>query len=104
VREFPAVNKVEMDEKLLAQTPSANRASTLGSYVEIRIENLYKSFGDRDVLDGINLEVHSGEMTALVGGSGSGKTTLLRHIIRLDHPESSGSVVATRKDFRIGIE
>jgi phospholipid/cholesterol/gamma-HCH transport system ATP-binding protein len=62
--------------------------------VEIRIENLYKSFGSRRVLDGINLEVHRGEMVAIVGGSGSGKTTLLRHIIGLDQPDRGRVLLA----------
>jgi ABC-type histidine transport system ATPase subunit len=48
--------------------------------VEIRIENLHKSFGNHRVLDGINLEVRSGEIIAIVGGSGNGKSTLLRQI------------------------
>jgi phospholipid/cholesterol/gamma-HCH transport system ATP-binding protein len=61
---------------------------------EIRIENLYKSFGDRRVLDGINLEVHRGEMVAIVGGSGTGKSTLLRQIIGLDQPDRGRILVA----------
>src|SRR5437016_13337177 len=64
-----------------------NRGVTLSRSVEIRIESLYKSFGSHHVLDGINLEVHRGEMIAIVGGSGSGKTTLLRHIIGLRSEE-----------------
>ena len=62
--------------------------------VEIRIENLYKSFGSRPVLDGINLEVRTGEMLAIVGGSGNGKSTLLRLITGLDHPEQGRVLVA----------
>lgn len=83
-----------MKEQPLAQTPSANSASAPDSRVEILIENLYKSFGDRHVLDRINLEIHSGDMVAVVGGSGSGKTTLLRHIIGLDHPDKGRVLVA----------
>jgi phospholipid/cholesterol/gamma-HCH transport system ATP-binding protein len=62
--------------------------------VEIRIENLSKSFGSRRVLNGVNLEVRSGEMVAIVGGSGNGKSTLLRQIIRLDHPDGGRVLVA----------
>src|ERR1700752_4424649 len=62
--------------------------------VEIRVENLYKSFGSRRGLEGINLAVRSGEMIAVVGGSGKGKSTLLRQIIGLDHPDRGRVLVA----------
>jgi lipoprotein-releasing system ATP-binding protein len=43
----------------------------------IRTENINKSFGDLQVLKGINLEIGSGEIISIVGASGAGKTTLL---------------------------
>jgi phospholipid/cholesterol/gamma-HCH transport system ATP-binding protein len=62
--------------------------------VEIRIENLSKSFGSRHVLNGVDLEVRSGEMLAIVGGSGNGKSTLLRQVTGLDHPDEGRVLVA----------
>ncbi len=47
----------------------------------IIVRNLVKRFGGRAVLDGINLEVQSGETMVIMGGSGSGKSTLLRSIV-----------------------
>jgi len=44
----------------------------------IKIENLYKSFGDLEVLKDINLNIYEGEVVVLIGASGSGKSTLLR--------------------------
>src|SRR5690625_2646320 len=44
----------------------------------IRIEDLHKSFGDREVLRGVNAKVKSGEVVCIIGPSGSGKSTLLR--------------------------
>jgi ABC-type transporter Mla maintaining outer membrane lipid asymmetry ATPase subunit MlaF len=64
---------------------------------EIRIENLHKSFGKRCVLDGISLEVHRGEMVAIVGASGSGKSTLLRQIIGLAHPDAFCLLIMNRR-------
>lgn len=51
--------------------------------VELRTERLQKSFGDRAVLRGIDLEVPRGEIVAIVGASGSGKTVMLDCLLRL---------------------
>lgn len=50
----------------------------------IRIENLYKSFGDHEVLKGVNAEVKVGQVVCVIGPSGSGKSTLLRCLNGLD--------------------
>ena len=52
----------------------------------LEIEDLHKSFGDLEVLKGINLRVRPGEVVILIGPSGSGKSTLLRCINRLEEP------------------
>lgn len=44
----------------------------------ISVKNLRKSFGNLEVLKGIDLTVNKGDVIAVVGSSGSGKTTLLR--------------------------
>ncbi len=57
----------------------------------VRIKNLRKSFGDNEVLRGINLEIEAGETLVVIGPSGSGKSTLLRCTNYLETP-TSGSV------------
>jgi len=47
----------------------------------ISVIDLFKSFGGRTVLDGVNLEIYSGETMVVMGPSGCGKSTLLRHMI-----------------------
>ena len=54
----------------------------------IRIDDLHKSFGDLDVLKGVNLEVKRGEVVVILGPSGSGKSTMLRCINLLETPTS----------------
>lgn len=53
----------------------------------IEIKNLVKRFGEKAVLDGINLFVPEGKITVIMGGSGCGKSTLLKNLIGLLHPE-----------------
>ena len=57
----------------------------------VDVENLTKSFGDLEVLRGINMHVDRGEVVSIVGASGAGNTTLLQIIGTLDRP-TSGTV------------
>ena len=63
----------------------------------IRIERISKRFSDYPALEGVSLEIASGEFVALLGPSGSGKTTLLRILAGLEIPES-GSVFFGDRD------
>lgn len=53
----------------------------------IKLEDLHKSFGNKKVLDGLNLEIDKGESLVILGGSGTGKSVLLKHIIGLLKPD-----------------
>lgn len=57
----------------------------------IEIKDLYMNYGNLQVLKGINLDVYSGEVIAIIGSSGSGKSTLLRCINMLEKP-SKGEI------------
>ena len=65
--------------------------------VAVRVENLVKKFGDRVILNDVNLEIYKGETFIIMGGSGCGKSTLLRHIIGTIKP-SSGKVYLFGRD------
>lgn len=54
----------------------------------IEINNLHKSFGNNNVLRGINLTIETGETIVIIGKSGCGKSVLLKHIVGLIMPDS----------------
>lgn len=58
----------------------------------LKIQDLHKSFGDHEVLKGINLEIKKGEVVVIIGASGSGKSTFLRTLNLLEVP-SSGKII-----------
>ena len=60
----------------------------------IEVRDIWKSFGDLEVLKGVNLSVKKGEIVAIIGKSGAGKTTLLQIIGTLDRP-TKGEVILT---------
>jgi phospholipid/cholesterol/gamma-HCH transport system ATP-binding protein len=66
----------------VAEAPAALRAVP-----KIRIRGLRKSFGDKRVLDGIDLDVMAGTSTVVIGGSGSGKSVLLKCILGIVTPD-----------------
>jgi len=53
----------------------------------IEVKNLYKSFGDNKVLEGIDLKIEKGKITTIIGQSGSGKSVLLKHLVGLFKPD-----------------
>ncbi|HHN65226.1 MAG TPA: ABC transporter ATP-binding protein [Nitrospirae bacterium] len=59
----------------------------------IEIVDLYKSFNDKEVLKGVDLEVKRGESIVIIGGSGSGKSVLMKHIIGLYRPDRGRVIV-----------
>jgi phospholipid/cholesterol/gamma-HCH transport system ATP-binding protein len=73
---------------------------------KIKVENLVKVFGKKEVLKNINFEVKEKEVFVIMGGSGSGKSTVIKHIIGLLKPTSgkiyiNGTDITTLKDFEL---
>ena len=66
----------------------------------IIIKDLYKTFGDHDVLKGVNLEVKKGEVVSIIGSSGSGKSTILRCINLLEEPTSGDILIDGQSAIR----
>lgn len=64
----------------------------------IEINNLFKSFGSKNVLNGVNLKINTGETLVIIGRSGCGKSVLLKHIVGLLIPDS-GSVTVEGKEI-----
>lgn len=54
--------------------------------VLIKVDNLHKSFGNVEVLKGINAEIRKGDVIVVIGASGSGKSTFLRCLNKLEEP------------------
>ena len=65
---------------------------------EIRFDNITKKFGEKVILDRINLSIEDGSFTVMIGPSGCGKTTLLRIIAGIG-PQTSGRVFLDGEDI-----
>ena len=76
--------------------PAQDRASRPGAAIDVI--NLHKSFGDLEVLRGIDFHVDTGEVVCVIGPSGSGKSTLLRCINRLEEA-TDGRILIEGQDI-----
>jgi len=66
----------------------------------IRLDNISKAFGDKQVLKGFSMEVNEGETVALIGYSGSGKSVAIKHIVGLLDPDE-GTVFVDGKEVPV---
>lgn len=64
----------------------------------IRIQNLSKSYGDKQILKDISLDIHKGDVVAVIGPSGCGKSTFLRLLNLLERP-SAGDILLDGKSI-----
>jgi polar amino acid transport system ATP-binding protein len=68
--------------------------------VAVQVVDLHKSFGDLEVLKGVSLTAHEGEVVSMIGASGSGKSTFLRCINFLELP-SKGRITITGEEVAL---
>ncbi len=66
----------------------------------LSIENLYKSFGNLEVLKGVSLTANKGDVVSMLGSSGSGKSTILRCITFLDVPDK-GKILVNGEEIQL---
>lgn len=66
----------------------------------LQVENLYKRFGNTEVLKGISLTAQKGDVISVLGSSGSGKSTLLRCVNFLEMPDK-GRIVVSGEEIRM---
>jgi phospholipid/cholesterol/gamma-HCH transport system ATP-binding protein len=64
----------------------------------LRVIDIHKSFGDREVLKGVSLDIPRGHILVILGGSGMGKSVLMKHMIGLLQPDS-GQVIVDGQDI-----
>lgn len=68
--------------------------------LKLQAENIHKRFGSHEVLRGVSLAAHAGDVISIIGSSGSGKSTFLRCINLLEKP-NQGSIVVAGETLRL---
>ncbi|MDT8991679.1 ATP-binding cassette domain-containing protein [Curvibacter sp. APW13] len=67
---------------------------TANTTLKLQVENIHKRFGSNEVLKGVSLTAHAGDVISIIGSSGSGKSTFLRCINMLEKPHEGRIIVA----------
>ena len=68
--------------------------------LKLQVENIHKRFGSNDVLKGVSLSAHAGDVISIIGSSGSGKSTFLRCINLLEKPHE-GRIAVAGEDLKL---
>tara|TARA_B100000579_G_scaffold341511_1_gene293355 strand:- start:6425 stop:8374 length:1950 start_codon:yes stop_codon:yes gene_type:complete len=78
IRKLEKLDIIEVDQQDLSKLNFSFTAAPHSGKVTFRMKNIFKSYGNLDVLKGIDLEINRGEKIAFVGKNGEGKTTLAK--------------------------
>jgi len=100
----PKRHPLEPTEPILNPQPPASAAPATPSAALISARGVYKRYGRKNVLRGIDLTVHAGQVMALLGANGAGKSTLLRIISGLAKPERGEVILGGASLKRVGHE
>ncbi len=68
--------------------------------LKLQAIDIHKKFGDNEVLKGVSLEAHAGDVISIIGSSGSGKSTFLRCINLLENP-NQGRIIVAGEELRL---
>ena len=68
-----------------------------GAEAALEVRDLHKSFGDHEVIRGVSMSAHKGDVISILGASGSGKSTFLRCINLLEIPTAGEVFIAGEK-------
>jgi phospholipid/cholesterol/gamma-HCH transport system ATP-binding protein len=83
---------IEGERPTPSSVEGAAGAPACGSTPLIEFSNVTKRFGEKTVLDKVNLKIYENQITTIIGKSGTGKSVLLKHIIGLLKPEE-GTII-----------
>lgn len=87
-----------MNDQFTTQKTSEDSSAQSASDHIIEINNLHKSFGTNQVLEGMDLNIQSGETMVILGRSGTGKSVTLKHIVGLIKPDQ-GTIKINGKEI-----
>jgi ABC-type histidine transport system ATPase subunit len=82
--------------------PNATAAGQTGN-TKLRVIELFKSYGQHEVLKGVSLTAHAGDVISIIGSSGSGKSTFLRCINMLEQP-NKGQIFVAGEELKLTAE
>ena len=68
--------------------------------LKLQVENIHERFGSNEVLKGVSLSAHAGDVISIIGSSGSGKSTFLRCINLLEKP-NEGRIIVAGEEIRL---
>src|SRR5579864_3957034 len=92
-------------KKHLLQTPGSNGSiATANGENMVEIDEVFKAFEDKQVLEGVSCQIPAGKISVVMGPSGTGKSVLLRHIVGLLFPDKGDVRVAGKSVLRLSEE